>query len=236
MTRTAIITGASSGIGAAAATLFIDAGFSVVNISRRPCPVNGVTDLCGDLSDPESVKELAHSLTSHITEIQPTSVCLVHNAALMLKDSATDTDDALLAEVLQINTLAINHLNRELLPLMPSGSSVLFVGSTLSEKAVKGAFSYVVSKHAQLGMMRATCQDLMGRGIHTALVCPGFTDTEMLRNHIGQDEEIIRAISAMNSFGRLVEPEEIARLIVWAHDNPVINGAVLHGNLGQVEH
>ena len=236
MTRTAIITGASSGIGAAAASLFLDAGFSVVNISRRPCPVNGVTDLCGDLSDPESVKELAHSLASQITEIQPTSVCLVHNAALMLKDSATDTDDASLAEVLQINTLAINNLNRELLPLMPSGSSVLFVGSTLSEKAVKGAFSYVVSKHAQLGMMRATCQDLMGRGIHTALVCPGFTDTEMLRNHIGQDEEIIKAISAMNSFGRLVEPEEIARLIVWAHGNPVINGAVLHGNLGQVEH
>ena len=236
MTRTAIITGASSGIGAAAASLFIDAGFSVVNISRRPCPVNGVTDLCADLSDPESVKELAHSLTSQITKIQPTSVCLVHNAALMLKDTVTDTDDASLAEVLQINTLAINHLNRELLPLMPSGSSVLFVGSTLSEKAVKGAFSYVVSKHAQLGMMRATCQDLMGRGIHTALVCPGFTDTEMLRNHIGQDEEIIKAISAMNSFGRLVEPEEIARLIVWAHGNPVINGAVLHGNLGQVEH
>ena len=236
MTRTAIITGASSGIGAAAASLFIDAGFSVVNISRRPCPVNGVTDFCADLSDPESVKELAHSVTSHTTEIQPTSVCLVHNAALMLKDAATDTDDASLAEVLQINTLAINSLNRELLPLMPGGSSVLFVGSTLSEKAVKGAFSYVVSKHAQLGMMRATCQDLMGRGIHTALVCPGFTDTEMLRNHIGQDEEIIKAISAMNSFGRLVEPEEIARLIVWAHSNPVINGAVLHGNLGQVEH
>ena len=62
------------------------------------------------------------------------------------------------------------HIEAELLPLMPSGSSVLFVGSTLSEKAVKGAFSYVVSKHAQLGMMRATCQDLMGRGIHTALV------------------------------------------------------------------
>lgn len=236
MTRTAIITGASSGIGAAAARLFLEAGFSVVNISRRSCPVNGVVDLCGDLSDPKSVQELAHALNLHITEIQPTSVCLVHNAALMLKDTATDTDDASLAKVLQINTLAINNLNRELLPLMPSGSSVLFVGSTLSEKAVKGAFSYVVSKHAQLGMMRATCQDLMGRGIHTALVCPGFTDTEMLRNHIGQDEEIIKAISAMNSFGRLVEPEEIARLIVWAHSNPVINGAVLHGNLGQVEH
>jgi len=236
MTRTAIITGASSGIGAAAASMFLDAGFAVINISRRPCPVAGVTDLCGDLSDPKSVQELARTLSLQLTEIQPSSVCLVHNAALMLKDTADGTDDSSLARVLQINTLAINNLNRELLPLMPSGSSVLFVGSTLSEKAVKGAFSYVVSKHAQLGMMRATCQDLMGRGIHTALICPGFTDTEMLRNHIGQDQKIIEAISAMNSFGRLVEPEEIALLIFWSHSNPVINGAVLHGNLGQVEH
>ena len=236
MKRTAIITGASSGIGAAAASMFLDAGFAVINISRRPCPVTGVTDVCGDLSDPKSVQKLAGTLSLQLTETQPSSVCLVHNAALMLKDSADTTDDSSLARVLQINTLAINNLNRELLPLMPSGSSVLFVGSTLSEKAVKGAFSYVVSKHAQLGMMRATCQDLMGRGIHTALICPGFTDTEMLRNHIGQDQKIIEAISAMNSFGRLVEPEEIARLIFWAHSNPVINGAVLHGNLGQVEH
>ena len=236
MTRTAIITGASSGIGAAAASMFLDAGFTVINISRRPCPVAGVTDLCGDLSDPKSVQDLARTLALQLAETQPSSVCLVHNAALMLKDTADSTDDSSLARVLQINTLAINNLNPELLPLMPSGSSVLFVGSTLSEKAVKGAFSYVVSKHAQLGMMRATCQDLMGRGIHTALICPGFTDTEMLRNHIGQDQKIIEAISAMNSFGRLVEPEEIARLIFWAHSNPVINGAVLHGNLGQVEH
>ena len=236
MTQTAIITGASSGIGAAAAALFLDAGFAVINVSRRPSPVSGVTDLCGDLSDQKSVQELARALSAHLSDTQPTSVCLVHNAALMLKDTADDTDDASLATVLQINTLAINNLNRELLPLMPGGSSVLFVGSTLSEKAVKGAFSYVVSKHAQLGMMRATCQDLMGRGIHTALICPGFTDTEMLRNHIGQDQKVIEAISSMNSFGRLVEPEEIARLIVWSHSNPVINGAVLHGNLGQVEH
>jgi NAD(P)-dependent dehydrogenase (short-subunit alcohol dehydrogenase family) len=66
MTRTAIITGASSGIGAAAASMFLDAGFAVINISRRPCPVAGVTDLCGDLSDPKSVQELARTLVAAI--------------------------------------------------------------------------------------------------------------------------------------------------------------------------
>ena len=120
-----------------------------------------------------------------------------------------------------------------LLPLLPRSSSVLYIGSTLAEKAVPGAFSYVVSKHAQLGMMRATCQDLLGRGIHTAMICPGFTATDMLRTHLGNDPEVEAAIASMNSFNRLIEPREIAELIHWAHHHPVINGAVVHANLGQ---
>ena len=131
--------------------------------------------------------------------------------------------------------VGINSLNQLLLPRLPSGSSVLYVGSTLSEKAVPNSFSYVVSKHAQLGIMRATCQDLMGSGVHTALICPGFTDTEMLRTHLGVDPDVGRMIAGMNSFNRLIEPGEIAELIRWAHHNPVINGAVLHANLGQRE-
>ncbi len=129
----------------------------------------------------------------------------------------------------------VNSLNQRLLPLLPRTSSVLYVGSTLAEKAVPGAFSYIVSKHAQLGMMRATCQDLMGSGIHTAMICPGFTDTEMLRAHLGSDPDVAAAVAGMNSFNRLIAPEEIAELIRWAHHNPVINGAVLHANLGQKE-
>jgi NAD(P)-dependent dehydrogenase (short-subunit alcohol dehydrogenase family) len=162
-------------------------------------------------------------------------VALVHNASQMLKDSAAECDSDSLRSVLETNVVAINSLNQRLLPVMPRSSSVIYVGSTLSEKAVAGSFSYVVSKHAQLGIMRATCQDLMGRGVHTALVCPGFTDTEMLRTHLGGDSDVAAAIASLNSFNRLIEPEEIAELIRWAHHNPVINGAVLHANLGQKE-
>ena len=235
MTKLAIITGASSGIGAACARQFREQGFTVINVSRRECPVDGVVNICGDLGEVTSANALGQRLVEAIEQHTPTSVCVVHNAALMLKDSVTDTTDSNLERVMQINVVAINALNRHLLPLLPASSSLLFIGSTLSEKAVAGAFSYVVSKHAQLGMMRATCQDLMGRGIHTALICPGFTDTEMLRGHVGHNQEIIAAISDLNSFGRLVDPQEIASLVTWCHDNPVINGSVLHANLGQVE-
>jgi 3-oxoacyl-[acyl-carrier protein] reductase len=235
MTKLAIITGASSGIGAACARQFREQGFTVINISRRECPVDGVVNICGDLGEVTSANALGQRLVEAIEQHTPTSVCVVHNAALMLKDSVADTADSDLERVMQINVVAINALNRHLLPLLPTSSSLLFIGSTLSEKAVAGAFSYVVSKHAQLGMMRATCQDLMGKGIHTALIGPGFTDTEMLRGHVGHNQEIIAAISELNSFGRLVDPQEIASLVTWCHDNPVINGSVLHANLGQVE-
>ena len=82
-------------------------------------------------------------------------------------------------------------------------------------------------------MMRSACQDLAGRDIHTACICPGFTDTEMLRNHI--PDEAMESVRAMSAYNRLIDPDEIAEALFWAASNPVINGAVLHANLGQVE-
>lgn len=231
--KTAIITGASVGIGRAAAARFLAEDFRVFNLSRRSCPEPGVTNLPCDLGSDRDIAECCGALLEVIAGSD--CVALVHNASQMRKDSVEDCGSASLREVLETNVVAINSINQHLLPRLPAGSSLLYVGSTLSEKAVAGSFSYVLSKHAQLGMMRASCQDLMGRGVHTALICPGFTDTEMLRTHLGNDLQIIDAIAAMNSYNRLIEPAEIAELLFWAHGNPVINGAVLHANLGQRE-
>ena len=237
MNPLAILTGASSGIGAAAAEQFIDQGYSVVNISRRDCPVPGVETLHTDLADAASLTVTCDTLAARLQSRKDAApVCLVHNASLMLKDRCDTTEDSALMEAISVNVLGINTLNRSLMSALPQGSSILFVGSTLSEKAVAGAFSYIVSKHAQLGMMRATCQDLMGRGIHTAMICPGFTDTSMLRQHVGNDETVLDSLGAMNSFGRLVSPVAIADMIVRAHQHPVVNGSVMQGNLGQMEH
>jgi NAD(P)-dependent dehydrogenase (short-subunit alcohol dehydrogenase family) len=231
--KVAIITGASVGIGCSGAQLFLDDEYEVYNLSRRPCPIVGVHNISCDLAVQSSVEEACDRLENAVKDAE--SVALVHNACQMRKDSTVNCGSKSLREVLETNLVAVNSINQRLLPLMPRSSSLLYIGSTLSEKAVAGSFSYVISKHALLGMMRASCQDLMHSGIHTALICPGFTDTEMLRTHLGNNRETLEAIAAMNSFDRLVEPEEIAGLIRWAHGNPVINGAVLHANLGQKE-
>lgn len=231
--KTAIITGASVGIGEAAAALFCKAGYGVYNLSRRACTVEGVHNVACDLSDPAAIAAAMNVLREVVENSDV--VALIHNACQMRKDSAMGCDSEDLSAVLQTNVVAANTINQTLLPLMPKGSSVLYIGSTLAEKAVAGAYSYVISKHAVVGMMRATCQDLMGRGVHTACICPGFTDTEMLRTQLNNDEAVLADMASLNSFNRLIEPGEIAGLIVWAHENPVINGSVLHAHLGQKE-
>jgi len=88
---------------------------------------------------------------------------------------------------------------------------------------------------AVAGLMRATCQDLAGTGIHTACLCPGFTDTAMLRAHVGGSDETLAAIAAGISFNRLIEPGEIARALLFCAENPVVNGSLIHANLGQIQ-
>jgi NAD(P)-dependent dehydrogenase (short-subunit alcohol dehydrogenase family) len=231
--NTLLITGASRGIGLATARLFAQDGWRVVNVSRSPADVPGIVHVAADLADP--AWELAHGGAVRAAVEGSARVCLVHNAGLLTKDSVHTLEAADFARVLQVNVVAAQQLNRLMLPLMEPGSSILFVGSTLGEKAVAGACAYAVSKHAQIGLMRAACQDLAGRGIHTACVCPGFTDTEMLRAHVGADAGVLAALAAGVTFGRLVEPDEIAATLRFCAEHAVINGAVIHANLGQVE-
>jgi len=226
-----LITGASSGIGLATARAFCEKQYKIINISRRACPLPGVLNMSCDLSQSEELIALEKPLQEALQRASRISV--VHNAARLENDSFGRTSSEALRAVLEINLVAANGLNNLLLPLMKPGSSIIYVGSTLAEKAVPGTYTYVISKHALIGMMRATCQDLSGKEIHTACICPGFTDTEMLRTHLPEDA--IESIARMNGFGRLIQPAEIAASLLFAAENPVVNGSVIHANLGQVE-
>lgn len=228
-----IVTGASSGIGRAVAARFLLDGWGVLNISRRPCPDVGVENLSCDLAEPDAIESLEPALAGWLEGA--TRICLVHNASVMRSDRIDRLSSQDLRQVLELNIVSAGALNRLVLPRMGQGSSLLYVGSTLAEKAVPGVASYVIAKHALAGMMRATCQDLAGRGIHTCMICPGFTDTEQLRALIGDDPETLAAIRGLSAFDRLIEPAEIAETVAFAAGAPVLNGALIHANLGQRE-
>ena len=234
MSDWAVVTGASRGIGREVASRFLQAGWKVMNLSRRPCPVPGVLNVEVDFSVGGWEARVGPALRDAIGT-GGGRVSLVHNAALYDRDDSLSLTAEHLRRVLEVNVVVPAVLNSLVRGLLTDGSSIIYVGSTLSEQAVRGAASYVTSKHALVGLMRATCQDLVGTRIHTACVCPGFTDTEMLREHVGRDEAILKAVAGKTTFGRLIEPREIADVVLFCAGSPVLNGAVIHAHLGQIE-
>lgn len=232
--QVAVVTGASSGIGRAIAQRFVNEGLRVVGLSRRAESAPGGVDCRAiDLQDLAAVSSVLLSLREELQAAS--SVCLVHNASDLPADSIDAVDAAVMERTLRLNAVVPSVLSAGLVPLMRPGSSIVYLGSTLSEKAAPGRLSYVVAKHAVVGLMRATCQDLQGKGIHTACVCPGFTDTAMLRPILAQDPAVESAVLGSVGYGRLVKPEEIAEVVDAVRRSPVLNGAVIHANLGQKE-
>ncbi len=127
MTKLAIITGASTGIGSAAAELFLQQGFDVVNVSRRHHKNPDVQNFACDLSDETAVAVLVKELANMIHLCK--EVALVHNAGYLGNDSAAQPDFEILQRSLAVNVWGPTRLNAALIPQLPKGSSVLYVGS-----------------------------------------------------------------------------------------------------------
>lgn len=196
-----------------------------------PDSVDGVVNIHADLLDRSWPTAVADQLAEALADAQ--RICLVHNAALHARDTVLEAAAAELRASLEVQVVAPLLLNQLIAPFMRRGSSITYLGSTLATKTVPNAASYAVAKHAVVGLMRATCQDLAGRGIHTACICPGFTDTDMLREHLGPEGRS-GALSIVSD-GRFITPIEMADLMFYCAQTPIINGSVIHANLGQIE-
>lgn len=231
MSNILIITGAShDGIGKSTIRRFQQENWKVIHLARHACDLAEVINFTVDLSDQKTLSNATPALLVQVVGAQ--KICLVHNAAQIQEDSVTALPAEQLRKILEINLVVPAILNQLFLPHMLAGSSIIYVGSTLSEIAVPNRASYCISKHGLVGLMRATCEDLAGKNIHTSCVCPGFTNTDMLRMH-RSEQEITQIVKSKVAFRRLIEPAEIAELIYFCALNPVINGSVLHSNLGQ---
>lgn len=225
-----VITGGSKGIGLATAKQFQSAGYRVINLSRSSIPLPGAVHIDADLTAKDWLEAAKQPLLEAIAG--SAGITLVHNCALQIPGNLAAVTEPDLRATVEVNIVAPVLLTTLLLEHMPPGSSILYVGSTLSLRAAPNLTTYVTTKHAQVGLMKSTCQDLAGTGIHTACICPGFTDTEMLARFAG---EVLPHLASMTTQGRLIAPEEIANVIYFAAHNPVVNGAILPADLGMKE-
>lgn len=228
----ALITGGSKGIGRETAELFLKNHYEVINISRSPCDNPSVQNILIDLIETDEMS-IQQTLLQHISTKR--RMVFIHNASVCFNDTIETLNKTKWNHTLKLNLTLPALLTQCLLPTMKAQSAIIFVGSTLSEKAVRNTCSYTVSKHGLVGLMRSVCQDLAGKHIHTCCVCPGITDTAMLRGRIGENTALLKTLAAIQSDNRLLTPQEMAEIIFVAATHPVFNGAVLHANGGQIE-
>jgi NADP-dependent 3-hydroxy acid dehydrogenase YdfG len=217
-TRTAVITGASSGIGAATALRLADEGFRVILGARRKDKLEDVAARCGGRALDLDVTD-ADSIAAFVDQIDEVDV-LVNNAGLALGASPLDSiPDEELIVMWETNVLGLVRMSRALIPkLEASGNGhIVNLGSTAAYETYPGGGGYTASKHAVRAISRTLRLDLLGRPIRITMVSPGLVETEFSEVRFRGDKE--KAKKPYEGMRPLVA-EDIADCIAWAVTRP----------------
>jgi NADP-dependent 3-hydroxy acid dehydrogenase YdfG len=219
--RRAVVTGASSGIGAATARALASEGFEVVCAARRADriealaeEIDGIAAQC-DVTDPDSVAELAKTVGT------PLHV-LVNNAggAIGLEPVA-ETDPQAWRQMYDVNVLGTLHVTQALLPaLEASGDGLLLnVGSTAGRIAYEGGAGYTAAKHGVAVMTETLRLELVGKPVRITEIAPGMVHTEEFSlTRFGGDEE--RAAKVYAGVDAPLVAEDVADCIAWVATRP----------------
>lgn len=196
MSRVAVVTGASSGIGAELVRMLAERGWRCVLLARGrerleslAAEVDGEAEVC-DVSDREEVDRVAAA----VAERHPAVSLLVNNAGIPGRSQALGLDPERMEQVLATNFLGTVWTTRAFLPLLEAGrpSRLVNVVSVSGTVSVPPMGPYAPSKHAQLAFSRAAAAQLAPRGIGVLTVNPGFVHTEgfpqdwLLRGRFGR--------------------------------------------------
>ena len=187
--KTAVVTGASSGIGAATAHALAEAGVRVAVGARR---VEQLPDREGfyafdlDVTDRESAERFVERAVADLGGID----ILVNNAGLSLGREpfweSTEEDEA---TVIETNVSGLLRMTRLCLPHIRDGGHIVNIGSVAGREPYENAAVYVASKFSVRGFTYALRQDLLGRPIHLTIVDPGLVETSFSKVRFRGDEE-----------------------------------------------
>jgi 3-hydroxy acid dehydrogenase / malonic semialdehyde reductase len=212
--KTAIVTGASSGIGAATVAALRHEGMRVAAGARRTERLDADVALPLDVTDAASCERFASDAVAALGGLD----VLVNNAGLALGrdpfDASTEEDEEV---VLETNVHGLIRMTRLCLPHLRDGGHVVNIGSVAGRQAYPNGALYVTSKYAVRGFTYALREDLLGRPIRLTTVDPGLVETDFSRVRFRGDEEQARAVYAGVEAMR---PSDVADCIVFALTRP----------------
>lgn len=214
MTRYALVTGGSSGIGAATCERFREAGYAVVSLDRDPpaAPRAGIEEIRVDLSDPEATSATAREVTTRVP-----ITTLVHNAGAVRERELEAVTLEDITALSNLHVTAAISLVQAALPAMKAqrfGRIVL-----VASRAVLGLARrtvYASTKAAMLGLGRTWALELGAHGVTVNMVAPGpIAGTRVFHDIIPVDSPKIPGIVQAIPVKRLGQPEDVARAILF---------------------
>ncbi len=239
--RTAIVTGATSGMGQAAAVALAAAGAAVVAVGRDESRLNetiatitsgGGTALPvrAELTDASAPQEIVDQALASFGSLQILVSCAgIYDSAAVAQD---DVDTlAVLDRQWEVNTRAPFRLAEAVVPHLSSGASMLFFSSTMARFGIGYGAAYSMSKAAVEAMVRVMAVELGPRGIRVNAISPGWIVTPM-NAEARADPAIEDFAIAATPIGRLGSVEDVALVVVYLASDAA---AYVHGTVMQVE-
>jgi NAD(P)-dependent dehydrogenase (short-subunit alcohol dehydrogenase family) len=215
--RRVLVTGGGSGIGLAIARAFRDAGDDVL-VSGRDRPrldASGFPWLQFDVCDEAALAEA-------IASVPPFDI-VVANAGAAATAPLLETSRADWEQMLALNLTGVWLTARAAVPPMIERGHGRFI-AIASTAAVKGyayAGAYAAAKHGVVGMIRSLALELAKTGVTANAICPGYTDTPMLRAAMDRvaaktgRNDVAASFAKANPMGRLIAPDEVAAAALW---------------------
>jgi NADP-dependent 3-hydroxy acid dehydrogenase YdfG len=212
--KTAIVTGASSGIGAATAAALAREGARVAGGARHVDALETDIKLALDVTNPESCERFAEAAIGELGALD----ILVNNAGLSLgRDPFWEGSEQDEETVLETNVQGLIRMTRLCLPYIRDGGHVVNLGSVAGRQPYPYAALYVASKFAVRGFTYALREDLLGRPIHLTTVDPGLVETNFSRVRFRGDEQKARAVyEGLEP----LRPEDVAECVLFAVTRP----------------
>lgn len=239
--KTAVITGAAKGIGAAVAVAFAKSGFRVVinynkseERARQLCQILNDTypteAVCikADVSTPEGARKLISESISAFGDID----VLINNAGIAQQKLFTDITDADWQNMINTNLSSVFYLCREATPFMVSkkSGSIVNISSIWGEAGGSCEVHYSAAKAGVIGLTKALAKELAPSNIMVNCVCPGVIRTDMLSSFT---EEDLKALADETPVGRLGTPKDVADAVLYLGTNSgFVTGQVLGVNGG----
>lgn len=229
--RHALVTGAGRGIGSTIAAALAARGARVSLLGRDAKNLSTVAGALGgssraaaivaDVTDSASVRAAFAKAREQFGPVH----MLINNAGQAASAKFTDTDEALWNRIMAVNVNGTYLCTRQAVPdmLQVGFGRIVNIASVAGLRGGAYISAYVASKHAVIGFTRSLALELATKNITVNAVCPGYTDTDIVRESIanimrrtGRSEaEALEALVATNPQRRLITPEEVAHTVSW---------------------